>query len=382
MWVLIPVWGIWRIFNSFAMSNFIFRKKVTGTVAAYALAAAGLLAFINSCNKSAPNTAAPKETIAQTTKAPLLTGSRLSSSDESAIVRVANIRLAEDGRTHEVAFCELAELFSVTDAAAVAKLERALEAKSGVKITFNAWTGIVKAAEPLSTQESAAQNATPVLSTPGIVRSVDMAHVNPDEINNADALGVIDKTSAGLTNIIPDLATANLMFDYITHQCCALPGPYAIDQCISFQYCQDGCYARAHKMCYIINKRYNYATHKIFSFANVGSDRLSVKALKWGGCCVTWWYHVAPLVNVNTPTGVKAYVFDPAMFDQPVLLSTWLHFQENPACSSTANVSMINIQPTASYSPSSYSGLTFSTDPTYSATNSTLSSYSMRITCP
>ncbi len=364
------------------MSKFTLRRKAATTVAAYAIAVAGILASINSCNKSAPAPATPKETIAQTTKTPLLTGSRLSSSDESAIVTVANIRRAEDGRSSEVAFCELAELFTVTDAAAVAKLENGLAAKAGVKITFNAWTGIVKAAEPLTKQESAAHSAAPVLSTPGIVRSVDMAHVNPDEINSADALGIMDKTSAGLTNIIPDLATANLMFDYITHQCCALPGPYAIDQCISFQYCQDGCYARAHKMCYIINKKYNYATHKIFSFANSGSDRLSVKALKWGGCCVTWWYHVAPLVNVNTPTGVKAYVFDPAMFDQPVLLSTWLHFQENPACSSTANVTMINIQPTASYSPSGYSGLTFNTDPTYSSTNSTLSSYSMRITCP
>ncbi len=197
-------------------------------------------------------------------------------------------------------------------------------------------------------------------------------------------MSVLNTSTPGLTNVIPDFATAQLMFDYIVKQCCALPSPYGIDHCISFQYCQDGCYARAHKMCWIINNRYHYATHKIFSFANSGSDRLSVKCLKWRGCCVTWWYHVAPLVNVKTPTGVKAYVFDAAMFDQPVLLATWLHAQENPSCvtgTSVARVSMINIQPTASYSPAGYSGLTFNTDPTYSSTNSTLISYAPLHTC-
>ena len=24
-----------------------------------------------------------------------------------------------------------------------------------------------------------------------------------------------------------------------------------------------------------------------------------MKADKWGGCCVTWWYHVAPLIRVR-----------------------------------------------------------------------------------
>jgi hypothetical protein len=368
------------------MSHFTFRKNAAAKVATYAIAIAGILALINSCNKSAPtpaaNNTANQEVVQAVKTTEQLVGSPLSSSDENAVVKVAHLRKAEDGTTTEVMFNELAELFTVTDAAAIARLEKSLTTNTYVKITFNAWSGVVKAANSLSMQESAAQSASPVLTTPGIVRKIDLSRDNTDEINNTNALGIIDRTSPGLTNIIPDLATANLMFDYITRQCCAVAGPYGIDQCISFQYCQDGCYARAHKMCYIINNRYNYATHKIFSFANSGSDRLSVKALKWGGCCITWWYHVAPLVNVNTPTGVKAYVFDPAMFNQPVLLATWLHFQENPACSGTARVSMINIQPTASYSPSGYSGYIFNTDPTYSSTNSTLRSYSRRITCP
>ena len=135
-------------------------------------------------------------------------------------------------------------------------------------------------------------------------------------------------------------------------------------------------------MCWILNNRYNYATHKVFSFANVTPHRLSVKAQKWCGQCITWWYHVAPLVTINTPTGPKAFVFDPAMFDQPVLLSTWLHWQSNPVCSGNAHVDMINIQPTSSYAPSGSTGYLFSTDPTFSSTNSTLISYAPNHTCP
>jgi len=247
-----------------------------------------------------------------------------------------------------------------------------------INVSVDPWNATVLQVKNVPAAEAKSQRQ--VVSTPGTAYRIDVAHTDPDIINNTPSL-VLNTTTSNLTNVIPDMATAQMMFDYITHQCCAVGGPYPIDHCIPFQYCPDGCYARAHKMCWIINNTYKYATHKIFSFANAGSDRLSVKCEKWRGCCVTWWYHVAPLVNIKTPQGVKAYVFDPAMFDQPVLLATWLHAQENPACSAVPHVSMINIQPTSSYAPSGMSGYTFSTDPTYSSTNSTLISYSGLHTC-
>jgi hypothetical protein len=138
-------------------------------------------------------------------------------------------------------------------------------------------------------------------------------------------------------------------------------------------------------MCWIINNKYHYGTQKIFSFANAGSDELCVQGQKWGGCCINWWYHVAPLVTIQTTKGPQAYVFDPAMFDQPVLLSTWLHAQENPACvpgGDVPHVTMINVQPTTSYSPSNSTGYAFDTDPHYTNTNSTLVSYMNLTTCP
>jgi hypothetical protein len=275
-------------------------------------------------------------------------------------------------------FSQLAEIFTVYDANVIASLNSAFAASKTIRITFDPWRATVLSVAPAATDISATMHRQ--AGNTGTAYS--MATTPTATLDDASAMGILNTTSAGLTNVIPDMATAQMMFDYLEHQCCAVPGPYTIDYCISFQYCEDGCYARAHKMCYVINNKYHYATHKIFSFANAGSDQLSVKGEKWGGCCVNWWYHVAPLVNIKTPTGTKAYVFDPAMFDQPVLLSAWLHAQENPACSGSAHVSMINIQPTTSYAPASYSGYLFNTDPLYTDTDATLVSYSPLTTCP
>ena len=102
----------------------------------------------------------------------------------------------------------------------------------------------------------------------------------------------------------------------------------------------------------LITDRYGVCCEKVFSFANKNNDELAVRADKWGGCCVTWWYHVAPLLRVRvtintTPkvTLVLAMVIDPGMFNKPVLLSTWLSAQEIKVCSSRAHVSMYSIQP-------------------------------------
>jgi Glutaminase len=341
----------------------------------------GLGVLINSCNKKCDHngqTVNPAGNANKNTPAAVVT----QNGTQVQTVTIANIRKSEDGTFNEVMFNELAELFAVQDAKVLSGLQEAFNANKPVQVTVNPWTATVLNIANVSEQEAQRMASREVVSSPNTAFKMDLAHTSSETINNVgNGLAILNTTSAGLTNVIPDMPTAQLMFDYITKQCCALAGPYAIDHCISFQYCQDGCYARAHKMCWILNNTYHYATHKIFSFANSGPDRLSVKCEKWRGCCVTWWYHVAPLVNIKTPTGVKAYVFDPAMFDQPVLLATWLHAQENPACSATPHVSMINIQPTSSYSPSGMTGYTFNTDPLYTSTNSTLISYAPLHTC-
>lgn len=344
---------------------------------------------VTSCNKGATKNGdagvVGRESVPVTTEHESSTGGKGGTYQTlENVYTVADIRTYQDGSAVEVMFSENTQFFTVADAATLEFLKEALSKNEPVAVTFDPWQGVIVKAQYPDAQEAQAIKSRKVVSDRSHAMELDLSRISDDVINTPEDMGVLNTTDAGLTNVIPDFATAQMMFDYITRQCCALPGPYAIDYCITFQYCPDGCYARAHKMCWIINNKYNYGTKKIFSFANSGSDKLCVQAQKWGGCCIRWWYHVAPLVTIKTPTGPKAYVFDPAMFNQPVLLSTWLHFQENPVCAAsfTPHVSMINVQPTSSYAPSGSSGFVFSTDPTYSRTNSTLTSYKYRISCP
>lgn len=371
--------------NSALMNKFTsYKKRIKLSSVLAALALTSIVAFEMSCSK---NKDASQAVTASHRTAPAATTASKSGTHQTltSVATVAMLRTSQDGRLTKAMFNENEQILNVTDEAAITSLREAYNTNTPVQITFDPWAAVLVKVSAPSAQQIAETRSRQTTATPGISRKVDLAHTSSEIFDNPSAMGLMNTTDPGLTPVIPDIQTAQMMFDYITHQCCQLPGPYAIDHCLTFQYCQDGCYARAHKMCWIINNRYKYATQKIFSFANSGSDELCVQAQKWGGCCINWWYHVAPLVTVKTPTGPKAYVFDPAMFDQPVLLSAWLHAQENPVCaagSDVAHVSMINIQPTASYWPSGSSGMTFGTDPVYSSTNSTLLDYQHLISCP
>jgi hypothetical protein len=187
------------------------------------------------------------------------------------------------------------------------------------------------------------------------------------------------------TNVVPNYATAKQIFDYCAQQSCDIFGPHQVSPCIPFQYVRDGCYARAHKMRWIIENHFGYCSEKVFSFANVGDHGLAVQANKWGGCCVGWWFHVTPLIRVKVRFGriirTMAYVIDPGMFNQPVLLSTWLHAQENLACSANAHVDFYSIQPSSAYLPTYKTGPPFTTDPTYALTDADLTSHANLHTC-
>lgn len=174
------------------------------------------------------------------------------------------------------------------------------------------------------------------------------------------------------TKVIPSYADAVTIFNFCAAQQCR-SGPTQITPCIPFQYVKDGCFARAHKMRYIIETKYKYCSEKVFSY----SYMLDVKAAKWGGCCVSWWYHVAPLVRVQTKRGVACYVIDPGMFDKPVTLSTWLGAQQSPDCATGDTNTTYSIQPSSAYQPS------YSIDPNYTQTNADLLHYNTQgPTCP
>lgn len=212
--------------------------------------------------------------------------------------------------------------------------------------------------------------------------AIDVNKIDTTVFNIIDRNPDFRKWRLACINAIPDMATAQSVFDFCAAQSCNLPGPFAINPCIPFQYVVDGCYARAHKMRWILENRYNYCNYKVFSFANQNNDVLAVKANKWGGCCVSWWYHVAPLVYIKQGSTNVAYVIDPGMFNSPVTLSTWLQAQATTSCNGRARVSTYSIQPSSAYTPANYAGTSFTTDPNYTATNNTLILYRNGVTCP
>lgn len=309
---------------------------------------------------------------------------------ETGILTVAAIRRPKGQRVTELLFNEREQIFTLPSAArsrtAVANLKEALRKKLPVKAVLDPRRGVVRRVEPPSPRELREFERTRTyLDKPDRTVRVDVPAIDPTTFNVVDRY-LRFPTFRLCNRIVPNYKTAKKIFDFCAKQSCHLPGPPTVTPCIPFQYVRDGCYARAHKMRKIIVERYGYCCEKVFSFAIENDDRLAVRANKWGGCCVTWWYHVAPLIRVRIRIGrirfVLALVVDPSMFDKPVLLSTWLAAQENTACASNARVSMYSIQPGSAYTPANGQGTAFATDPTYTATNAKLIAYKNLTTCP
>ena len=307
---------------------------------------------------------------------------------ETAILTVANIRRPRRGVT-EVRFNERQQIFRLPAASAreiATRLDAARRSREPVKAVLNPRRAALQRAQPPSPREREEFERTRAyLEEPARPVRVRVRDIDPTVFNIVDRHL---KFPAFLLcrRIIPTYKKAKQIFDFCAKQSCHLPGPPTVPPCIPFQYVIDGCYARAHQMRKIITERYGFCCEKVFSFANQNNDDLAVRADKWGGCCVYWWYHVAPLVRVRFRFGrfslVLAMVIDPSMFDKPVLLSSWLMAQENTGCAPNANVSMYSIQPGSAYTPANFSGTAFSTDPSYTSTNATLIGYKNLTTCP
>jgi hypothetical protein len=311
---------------------------------------------------------------------------------DTGILTVAAIRRPKGERVTQVRFNERQQIFALpslarTRAEVSRLLQDALGRNQPVRAVLDPLRGVVQRVDRPSPAEIADfERSRTYLEKPDKTVRIDVAAIDPTTFNIVDRY-LRFPSFRRCTRIVPNYTTARKIFDFCAKQSCHLPGPPSITPCIPFQYVRDGCYARAHKMRKIItSRRFGYCCEKVFSFANAGSDTLAVRADTWGGCCVLWWYHVAPLVRVRIRIGrvrfVLALVIDPSMFDKPVLLSSWLTAQANHACSANAGVSMYSIQPGSAYSPANHAGTAFTTDPAYTATDATLISYQNLTTCP
>ncbi|HEX6125306.1 MAG TPA: protein-glutamine glutaminase family protein [Pyrinomonadaceae bacterium] len=307
---------------------------------------------------------------------------------DTGLLTVATIRKGKDGE--EILFNERQQIFTFGKAVKSPKdasgyLKEAIKKKTPVRAVLDPKRASIDKIEIPDAEEIREFRKNLVLEKrPAKPVKLDLREIDPTTFNVAD-VKLKWPVFRLCKKFVPNYAKAKEIFDFCAEQSCHLSPPYDISPCIPFQYVRDGCYARAHKMRRIITTKYGYCCEKVFSFANQGQDRLAVKADKWGGCCVTWWYHVAPLIRVKVRilrcNFVLAMVIDPGMFNNPVLLSTWLAAQENTACHASANVSMYSIQAGSAYTPASYTGTSFSTDPAYTHTDATLVNYAGLTTC-
>jgi hypothetical protein len=308
----------------------------------------------------------------------------MASAKETAILTLAAIRKIK-GET-EYLFSEKEAIFTLAAGGkagreAAALLKEALRKKVPVKAQIDTREGVIhRAAEASEREIEEFRKLYIPLEKPEKTQRLDVASMDPTVFNLLDHHRRV-RCFRHCRRIIPSYRKAKKIFDFCAKQTCSLGGPFSISPCIPFQYVRDGCYARAHKMRWIITTKYHYCCEKVFSFAVYPPDKLAVQANKWGGCCVRWWYHVAPLVRVRLGRwATLLLVIDPGMFDKPVLLSTWLAAQENKNCYAYAHVSLYSIQPGSAYAPSG-GWTSFSTDPNYAATDMTLINYKNLITC-
>jgi hypothetical protein len=304
------------------------------------------------------------------------------SARETRVLTVAAIRKVK-GETQYL-FSEKEAIFTLVGRkvgrASAKWLREAHRKRLPVKAEIDTRAGVIHRVGELSGRELEGFHRNHVLvEKPEKTFKIDVSSIDPTRFNLTHYHRGI-RCFRLCKRIIPNYLKAKKIFDFCAKQTCSLGGPFNVSPCIPFQYVRDGCYARAHKMRWIITTKYHYCCEKIFSFAVYGNDTLAVRANKWGGCCVYWWYHVAPLVRMRLGPWVVLLVIDPGMFDKPVLLSTWLAAQENKNCSPYAHVSLYSIQPGSAYTPQG--GWTaFSTDPNYMATDATLIAYKNLLTC-
>lgn len=316
--------------------------------------------FLFSCKKNAREGA-------EAGNAPALTSS------SSRLLTVANVLEKEGSSTVEVWFFEtpLIHEFSRTAANAQAMLQ------------------LLKAAE----SRSEPVHVTVAPRKADFIESVSAAtaeEISAQKLKKSEAELALEAENAGnqrataLTAIVPNTTTLNNIFGGCSGgSACPVFGPYLSGQCIPFQYVADGCYARAHKMRQVIEGFYGYTSYKVFHFlnrclANPGS--LAVNATLWGNnCCVKWWYHVAPYVNVQSGTSVVSYVIDPSMFTGPVSITTWANAQKNAGCGSGTVFSKLAYYTSSAYAPNGFNYgtcvATIFADNTYTSANNTCAAY-------
>jgi len=156
------------------------------------------------------------------------------------------------------------------------------------------------------------------------------------------------------------VARAQQLFDLAATKTCdplAVPAP-----CIPFLYPDDGCWARAHEMCRLMEID-GAQPKKVWIDGNLHTLTKNHPA-----CFVNWGWHVAPTVCVRRRWwSSEDMVLDPALFTTPVSLTTWKAAQGDTAAT---------LAPSAA---SLYWRVVMPSDPSYVDTNYRLTYYRLQL---
>jgi hypothetical protein len=137
-----------------------------------------------------------------------------------------------------------------------------------------------------------------------VILRADWTHKPPRIIGSPIAEDPIDIHSA----VMPvSLEEAERFFSIVKRQ------PH-----IPFQYPSDGCWARAHEICRLIERHLDQNRRDVVVKVWHYGD-LAVKTENSPECEVEWGFHVAPAVNVDN----TLMVIDPSLFDHLVVFDQW-----------------------------------------------------------
>lgn len=151
---------------------------------------------------------------------------------------------------------------------------------------------------------------------------------------------------------------AQQLFDLVNSTvCCPASAPAP---CIPFLFPDDGCWGRASEMCRLMIAD-GAQPMKVWIYGS-----LLVQTSNSPICHVGWGWHVAPTLQVDTGSGTDTYVIDPSLFPGPVTKTVWKSVQGDPSAT------LVDTDASVFYRDSG-GGITL--DPTYSQTQSVLTTY-------
>lgn len=113
-------------------------------------------------------------------------------------------------------------------------------------------------------------------------------------------------------------ARAQVLYNDMNAKSCVPCSPGS--DCIPFLYPDNGCWIRAHKMCYLMTDD-GEDPEKVWIRGN-----LVVPTPNHPDCMVSWWYHVAPILTLDTPGNPKT-VIDPSVSPTAESEAAWQNRQ-------------------------------------------------------